>query len=292
MSGETGEDRPRGRATDDPEDDPGGGEDTPVEDRPNGDAGGESTARATGDRDSETVLELSNVVREYDSGAGRVRALDGVDLRIDRGESVAVIGPSGSGKSTMLNVLGLLDAPTSGTVRLAGEDATDLDDRERTDARREFLGFVFQDFYLIPTLSARENVTLPTTFDPVDRSARARDLLDRVGLGDRVDHAPDELSGGQKQRVAIARALVNEPAVVLADEPTGNLDTDTGRKVLAEFERIRETGVAVVLVTHDRLVTEYAQRTVELVDGRIDADRRREDRGADGGRSREGGERR
>jgi putative ABC transport system ATP-binding protein len=227
----------------------------------------ESTSTADG---SPPVLELSGVTREYDTGAGVVRALDDVDLRIERGETVAIIGPSGSGKSTMLNLLGLLDGPTSGTIRLDGRDVTTIDDREATDLRREFVGFVFQDFYLVPTLTARENVEMPTMFqgDP-DASRRAAALLARVELGERLDHYPNELSGGQKQRVAIARSLVNEPEVVLADEPTGNLDRDTGERVLAEFERVREQGVSVVLVTHDPQVTEYADRTVELVDGQV-----------------------
>ncbi len=229
-------------------------------------------AEAVTDDGRTPVLELRDVVRAYDTGAGVVRALEGVDLRVDRGESLAIVGPSGSGKSTMLNVLGLLDSPTSGSVRLDGDDVTDIGDRDATDRRREFVGFVFQDFYLIPTLTARENVAMPTMFQRTGAAdGRAAELLGRVELGDRLEHYPSELSGGQKQRVAIARSLVNEPRVVLADEPTGNLDRDTGRRVLEEFERVRERGVSVVLVTHDPLVTEYADRTVQLVDGEIAA---------------------
>jgi putative ABC transport system ATP-binding protein len=168
----------------------------------------------------------------------------------------------------MLNILGLLDEPTSGSVELRGRPTTGLTEAERTDARRESLGFVFQDFHLLPTLTAVENVRLPTAFLPGDATERARELLELVGLGDRLDHTPDELSGGQKQRVAIARALVNEPDVLLADEPTGNLDRDTGTSILEEIRRITdEAGVGVVAVTHDDLVTDYADRTVELVDG-------------------------
>ncbi|PSQ19821.1 ABC transporter ATP-binding protein [Halobacteriales archaeon QS_8_69_26] len=215
------------------------------------------------------ILELDGATKTYRTGAGKVVALDAVDFGVDPGESVAVVGPSGSGKSTMLNLLGLLDAPTSGVTRLEGRDVTDLTDRERTTARKESVGFVFQDFFLIPTLSARENVEVPTMFDRAGPGDRAVDLLERVGLGDRLDHYPDELSGGQKQRVAIARALINDPDVVLADEPTGNLDRETGRQVLEELDRVRETGVSVVLVTHDPLVTEYAGRSVRLVDGRV-----------------------
>ena len=220
-------------------------------------------------RSTEPPLALCDVTKRYDSGGGgAVTALSHVDFAVERGEVVAVVGPSGSGKSTMLNILGLLDDPTSGGVELRGEPTAGLSAAERTDARRESLGFVFQDFHLLPTLSAVENVRLPTTFLPGDATERARELLELVGLGDRLDHTPDELSGGQKQRVAIARALVNEPDVLLADEPTGNLDRDTGTAILEEIRRIAdEAGVGVVAVTHDDLVTEYADRTVELVDG-------------------------
>jgi putative ABC transport system ATP-binding protein len=215
-------------------------------------------------------LSLSNVTKRYESGSETVEALVDVDLTVAAGEFLAVVGPSGSGKSTMLNVLGLLDGPSDGVVRLNGNDVTTLSDAELTDARRTAIGFVFQDFHLIPTLTAAENVELPTLFARDDEGmSRARDLLRRVGLGERLDHRPTQLSGGQQQRVAIARALVNEPAVVLADEPTGNLDRETGRAVLEELRRICETGVAVVAVTHDPLVTEYADRVVELVDGHL-----------------------
>jgi len=212
------------------------------------------------------VISLESVTKEY-AGAETVRALDDVDLAVRGGEFLAVVGPSGSGKSTMLNLLGLLDAPTEGRVVLEGRDVTTLDREELTDARREYVGFVFQDFHLLPTLTAVENVTLPTAFSGERRTERAVDLLRRVGLGDRLEHTPEELSGGQKQRVAVARSLVNEPSVLLADEPTGNLDRDTGTKILEEITQICERGVAVVAVTHDELVTEYADRTVRLVDG-------------------------
>jgi len=228
---------------------------------------------ALGDRSTDTdgvpPLELRDVTKEYDSGAEVVRALKGVDFRVDRGEFVSVVGPSGSGKSTMLNTLGLLDVPTSGQVLLDGTDVTTFSDRERTDARKRYVGFVFQGFYLIDSLTAVENVALPTVYDrDRDATARAQRLLERVGLGDRLDHTPSQLSGGQKQRVAIARSLVNDPAVLLADEPTGNLDRATGRSVLDEFRRIcDEHEVAVVTVTHDPLVADYSDREVELVDG-------------------------
>ena len=226
------------------------------------------TTDAAGGEDRPAPLELVGVRKEYDSAGGVVEALKGIDFAVRAGEFVAVIGPSGSGKSTLLNVLGLLDSPTDGTVLLDGRDVTTLDDEALTRARKESIGFVFQDFYLIPTLTATENVELPTLFaEDETATARAADLLGRVGLADRLDHRPDQLSGGQKQRVAIARALINEPAVVLADEPTGNLDQDTGRSVLREFRRVCDAGVGVVAVTHDPLVTEFADRTVELVDG-------------------------
>ena len=219
----------------------------------------------------EPPLRLSGVDRTYERGGETVHALQDVDLAVDAGEFVAVVGPSGSGKSTMLNTLGLLDTPTAGDVLLDDREVSDADDARRTRLRKEYIGFVFQDFYLIPTLTATENVLLPTVYDAdAEARPRAKDLLGRVGLGDRLTHRPTELSGGQKQRVAIARSLINEPEVLLADEPTGNLDTDTGRQVLGEFERVCEAGVAVVAVTHDELVTEYADRTVELIDGHLE----------------------
>ena len=213
-------------------------------------------------------VALEGVTKRYPGGGAEpVIALDAVDFAVEPGEFVAVVGPSGSGKSTLLNVLGLLDDPTDGRRLLSGTDVTDLSVEERTTARKESIGFVFQDFHLLPTLTAVENVSLPTAFDPGDASDRAAALLDRFGLGDRLDHEPNELSGGQKQRVAIARSLINDPDVLLADEPTGNLDTDTGESILAEFERVRSEGVAVIAVTHDALVEQYADRVVELTDG-------------------------
>jgi putative ABC transport system ATP-binding protein len=218
-----------------------------------------------------TVVEARSVVREYDSGGGTLRALDDVDVGVEPGEFVAVVGPSGSGKSTLMNVLGLLDVPTAGRVTLRGDPVSEMSVGERTRRRKETVGFVFQEFYLVPTLSALENVELPRFLDrePSVSRARAADLLERVGLGDYLTHRPDQLSGGQKQRVAVARALVNEPAVLLADEPTGNLDRGTGDEVLAEFRAVADDGVAVVTVTHDDYVADAADRVVELVDGRV-----------------------
>ncbi|SHG67526.1 ABC transporter ATP-binding protein [Halobaculum gomorrense] len=227
----------------------------------------DADAGAAGVSDVVPPLRLAEVTKRYEGGGGTVTALSDVDFAVGTGEVVAVVGPSGSGKSTMLNLLGLLDDPTEGRVELHGEPVAGRSERERTDVRRETIGFVFQDFHLIPTLSAVENVRLPTAFLPADATDRAVDLLERVGLGERLEHTPDELSGGQKQRVAIARSLINEPDVLLADEPTGNLDRDTGVSVLEEVRAIAAGGVGVVAVTHDDLVTEYADRTVELVDG-------------------------
>lgn len=212
-------------------------------------------------------LRLSGVTKRYEGGGGTVTALDNVSFAVERGNVTAIVGPSGSGKSTLLNMLGLLDDPTTGRIELGGEPVAGLSERERTDVRRERVGFVFQDYHLIPTLSAVRNVRLPTAFLEQDYTDRAVDLLTRVGLGDRLEHTPDELSGGQKQRVAIARSLINEPDVLLADEPTGNLDRETGTAVLGEIRDIADGGVGVVAVTHDELVTEFADRTVELTDG-------------------------
>jgi putative ABC transport system ATP-binding protein len=217
-----------------------------------------------------SVIEARDVDKRYETRSEVVEALVDVNLAVESGEFIAVMGPSGSGKSTLLNVLGLLDVPTEGDVYLDGEPTADLSDRERTRARKRTIGFVFQNFYLIPTLTAQENVEIPRLLDrDSGTSERAAELLRRVGLGERLDHRPDELSGGQRQRVAIARSLVNDPRLVLADEPTGNLDRETGRSVLTQFTEICEEGVSVIAVTHDDQVTEYTDRVVNLVDGRI-----------------------
>ena len=219
------------------------------------------------------VIETRGVVKRYRTGGQTLEALKGIDFAVEPGEFVSIMGPSGSGKTTLLNLLGLLDDPSEGQVLLDGEDVTGLSDSEQTAARKRTIGFVFQNFYLIPTLTAKENVEVPALFDHDSTvEERSVDLLERMGLGDRLDHKPDELSGGQKQRVAIARSLINEPRVLLADEPTGNLDRDTGRKILDEFVDITERDVAVIAVTHDELVNEYVDRTVELVDGLMGED--------------------
>jgi len=225
-----------------------------------------STTEAT----RQAVIRGVDVVREYQTGGQLVRALDGVDFAINPSDFVAVVGPSGSGKSTLLNLLGLLDVPTSGQVFLHSEDVSTFSERERTSKRKRDIGFDFQSFYLIPTLTAVENVEVPRLLERKPRQTRDRatELLERVGLGERLRHYPDELSGGQKQRVAIARSLINNPNILLADEPTGNLDRDTGDDILALFDELRaERDVAVVTVTHDQYVADAADRIVNLIDG-------------------------
>lgn len=220
-----------------------------------------------------TAIEVSDVTKAYQTGEETFLALKGLDFSLEAGEFVSIMGPSGSGKSTFLNILGLLDLPTSGAVTLDGTDVTQLTDRERTTVRKRTIGFVFQDFFLIPTLSAQENVELPAIYD-LDEALRerAKTLLRRVGLEARRHHHPDQLSGGQKQRVAIARSLINSPRILLADEPTGNLDSETSEQVLDEFTRIaRDENVAIIAVTHDPQVNEYTDRTIHLRDGRLDA---------------------
>jgi len=228
-----------------------------------------STSLSTG---TDAIISGTDVVREYDTGGQTVRALKGIDFEVGPSDFVAVVGPSGSGKSTLLNLLGLLDVPTTGTIRLRGDDVSAFSGGERTVARKETIGFVFQSFYLVPTATALENVEMPRMLERTPRKTRERatELLERVGLGDRLDHKPDELSGGQKQRVAIARSLINDPELVLADEPTGNLDRDTGDRILDLFDELRaEEDVAVVTVTHDDYVAEAAERVVNLIDGEV-----------------------
>ncbi|MFD1565250.1 ABC transporter ATP-binding protein [Haloarchaeobius amylolyticus] len=221
---------------------------------------------------SGTAVSLSDVRKTYRIGEP-VHALDGVSLEVSRGSYTAIMGPSGSGKSTLMNLVGCLDTPTEGTVVVGGRDVGALGDRERTRLRGTEVGFVFQTFNLMPRLNAVENVALPQLFQGVDRAERrerARDLLERVGLGDRTDHMPNELSGGQRQRVALARALVNDPAIVLADEPSGNLDTDTEADILDLFDEFHAGGTTMLVVTHERHVAERADRIVHLLDGKIE----------------------
>ncbi len=222
------------------------------------------------------MIQLSGIHKHYQQGGNRIRALDGIDLAIAAGEYVAVMGPSGSGKSTLLNVLGALDPPDSGSYTLDGEEVSRLGDDAASDLRNRRIGFVFQSFHLLPRLTVLENVLLPQRYaahaDP-DAPARARRLLDRIGLAERIDHRPGELSGGQLQRAAIARALLNQPALLLADEPTGNLDSKSARDVLDLLAELHAGGQTLVMVTHDPEIAAGAQRTIHLKDGRVEAQR-------------------
>ena len=221
------------------------------------------------------VIEISAVRKFYEMGEQLVKALNGVDLTINRNEYVALMGPSGSGKSTLMNMLGCLDTPTSGAYLLNNENVSELIDDELAEIRNKEIGFVFQTFNLIPRLSALENVALPLVYSGMKKSARldkAQQVLESVGLGDRTDHKPNELSGGQRQRVAVARALVNDPSIILADEPTGNLDSKTSIEIMALFEQIHNNGNTVILVTHEPDIAEHAHRIIRLRDGLIESD--------------------
>ena len=218
------------------------------------------------------VVEAQDLTRDYDFGAERVHALRGVSFQIREGDYVAIVGPSGCGKSTLLNLLGAIDKPTRGGVRIRGEAANGMRDREATAFRLRNIGFVFQRFYLMPTLSARENVELPMSeagMKPAERGARARELLAYVGLAHREKHRPSQLSGGEQQRVAIARALANKPALLLADEPTGELDAKTGAEIIALFGKLNEDGTTIVVVTHDEELASAAERKIHMRDGLI-----------------------
>jgi putative ABC transport system ATP-binding protein len=223
----------------------------------------------------ETVVRATGLTRRYKMGDAFVEALRGVDLTIQRGEFVALVGPSGSGKSTVLNLIGGLDRPTAGQVWIDGIELSATDERALTRHRRQHVGFVFQTFNLLPRLSAEENVALPLMFSGVpheERLNRARALLQRVGLTHRLTHRPTQLSGGEQQRVAIARALVGQPALLLADEPTGNLDTTTGGEIMALLKELnRESDLTLLVVTHDPEVAAFADRVVSLRDGRVEA---------------------
>jgi len=224
---------------------------------------------------SGVVIKTEELAKVYEMGAEQVHALRGVNLEIRKGEYVAIMGPSGSGKSTLMNLIGCLDSPTSGKYWLAGRLVSDLDDDELAYIRNKEIGFVFQTFNLLPRATALHNVELPLIYNgtPADeRIEKAKKALDRVDLSDRMTHKPNELSGGQRQRVAIARALVNNPSIVLADEPTGNLDSKTGEEIMALFENLHRQGNTIILVTHENDIARHAHRIIHIRDGRIASD--------------------
>ena len=224
---------------------------------------------------SEPVLSLRGIRRDFPMGNQWVRVLKGIDLDVQPGEYIALMGPSGSGKSTLMNLLGCLDTPTSGSYFLAGEDVSRMDDDALAEVRNKKIGFVFQTFNLLPRQTALQNVALPLVYagwPKADRLARSTEVLGMVGLGDRMDHQPNQLSGGQRQRVAIARALVNTPSMVLADEPTGNLDSATSVEIMRLFDEIHARGNTLVVVTHEEDIARHAKRIVRLRDGLIESD--------------------
>jgi putative ABC transport system ATP-binding protein len=221
------------------------------------------------------VIDIENITKDYVMGEEIVRALRGVSLQIRRNEYLAVMGPSGSGKSTLMNMLGCLDTPTSGRYEFNGRNVAEMDDDELAAIRNREIGFVFQTFNLLARATSLRNVELPLIYagmDPETRMERATQALTDVGLGDRIHHKPNELSGGQRQRVAIARALVNDPSIILADEPTGNLDSKTGEEIMALLEDLYQRGHTIILVTHERDIAAHARRTIHLRDGMVESD--------------------
>ena len=224
------------------------------------------------------MIRLEGISRTFQVGNETVRALDQVDLSVEKGDYLSIMGPSGSGKSTLLNILGLLDRPDRGTYWIDGKETTTLTDDAQTHFRRNRIGFIFQFFHLVPRLTAAENVGLPLVLagiSPRERRSQIQTALERFGLSDRSHHRPDQLSGGQRQRVAIARAVIMNPAIVLADEPTGNLDRTSGEDIIRTIESLQNEGMTVIIVTHDPQIGERAHRSIRMVDGRIQADTRR-----------------
>jgi putative ABC transport system ATP-binding protein len=219
------------------------------------------------------MIEMKNLTKIYEMGTQVVHALRGIDLIIEEGEFVAIMGPSGSGKSTLMNMIGCLDAPSDGIYKLDGIDVSDMSDNDQARIRNKRIGFVFQQFNLLPRTKAIKQVSLPLMYAGLSRSERtkkAAEALRSVGLGDRMDHKPDELSGGQQQRVAIARALANEPSIILADEPTGALDTLTGEEILGIFQKLhKEQGITIIMITHEQAIAEHAEREIWIRDGLI-----------------------
>lgn len=224
------------------------------------------------------LIKIRNIIRDFPLGTEIVHVLKGIDLDIDKGEYVAFMGPSGSGKSTLMNLLGCLDTPTAGSYVLNGRDVSQMSDDELAEVRNTEIGFVFQTFNLLPRTTALDNVALPMVYAGMSKSARnarAEEVLTDVGLADRMDHKPNQLSGGQRQRVAVGRALVNKPSIILADEPTGNLDSKTGVEIMALFDAIHAAGNTVILVTHEEEIAEHAHRVIRLRDGVIESDERK-----------------
>lgn len=223
----------------------------------------------------ELIMKIRGITKFYSVGSQVVKALNGVDMDVKPNEFVALMGPSGSGKSTLMNIIGCLDTPTSGTYVLNGKDVSRMVDDELAEIRNKEIGFVFQTFNLLPRYTALENVALPLIYAGMsksERTTRAKEVLNQVGLGDRMDHRPNELSGGQRQRVAVARALVNKPSIILADEPTGNLDTKTSYEIMALIDEIHQNGNTIVLVTHEEDIAQHAKRIVRLRDGIVEKD--------------------
>ncbi|MGM0934906.1 MAG: ABC transporter ATP-binding protein [Bacteroidota bacterium] len=221
------------------------------------------------------VIEIRNITRDFPLGSEIVKVLKGIDLDIDRGEYVALMGPSGSGKSTLMNLLGCLDTPTSGSYILNGEDVSKMSDDELAEIRNKEIGFVFQTFNLLPRTTALDNVALPMVYagySKSERRARAEEVLTNVGLADRMDHKPNQLSGGQRQRVAVGRALINNPSIILADEPTGNLDSVTSVEIMKLLDKIHADGNTVIVVTHEEEIARHAHRIVRLKDGMVESD--------------------
>jgi len=226
----------------------------------------------------DTIIKLDTIVRNFALGSNLVKVLRGISLEIERNEYVAIMGPSGSGKSTLMNLLGCLDTPTSGKYWLNGQVVSNMTDNELAEIRNKEIGFVFQTFNLLPRATALDNVALPLVYagqNSADRKERAEKVLTDVGLADRMDHRPNQLSGGQHQRVAVARALSNQPSIILADEPTGNLDSKTSVEIIALFDEIHAKGNTVILVTHEEDIAQHAHRIIRLVDGQVASDERK-----------------
>jgi putative ABC transport system ATP-binding protein len=219
------------------------------------------------------LIKMKDVTKVYPLGETEVHALRGVNVSIKKGEFISIIGPSGSGKSTLMHIIGCLDVATSGSYFLRGKDVNKMDGNQLADIRKEFIGFIFQDFYLLPDVSAWYNVSLPMIYNrvaPKERKEKAVRILESVGLGDRVDHLPNQLSGGERQRVAIARALANEPEIIIADEPTGNLDSVRGEEILEILSDLHEKGKTIIIVSHEKYVAERGKRKIYLKDGRVE----------------------